>query len=100
MVGFKPTYRVSWGTTSGGIDLVKDGSGKVVAGPIFKPNNNNWSGGHVSVAPKHVAGIFASNREVAVPEDGVHLLHIAPTTLELLDAPMDPAFDRPPLSVR
>jgi predicted AlkP superfamily phosphohydrolase/phosphomutase len=100
MVGFKPTYRVSWGTTSGGIDLEKDADGKVVAGPIFKPNNNNWSGGHVSVAPVHVAGIFASNRQVEVPEDGVHLLHIAPTALQLLDAPQDPAFDRPALPVR
>jgi predicted AlkP superfamily phosphohydrolase/phosphomutase len=100
MVGFKPYYRVSWGTTSGGIDLEKDADGRVVAGPIFKPNNNNWSGGHVSVAPLHVAGIFASNRVVEVPEDGVHLLHIAPTALDLLQAPLDPAFDRPPLPVR
>ncbi|MFT7487026.1 MAG: putative AlkP superfamily phosphohydrolase/phosphomutase, partial [Candidatus Paceibacteria bacterium] len=83
MVGFKPTYRVSWGTTSGGIDLEKR-DGQVVAAPIFEPNMSNWSGGHVSVAPKHVAGIFASNRKVQIPEGGVHLLHIAPTTLQLL----------------
>ncbi len=100
MVGFKPNYRVSWGTTSGGIDFDKAGDGTYFGGPIFKPNKNNWSGGHVSVAPVHVAGIFASNKKVEVPADGVHLLHIAPTTLQLLGAPQEPAFDRSPLSVR
>ncbi len=91
MVGFKPNYRVSWGTTSGGIKLVKDDNGKVVAGPIFQPNQSNWSGGHVSVAPEHVAGIFASNKQVSLPKDGAHLLHIAPTALKLLghEAPVD-----------
>jgi predicted AlkP superfamily phosphohydrolase/phosphomutase len=91
MVGFKPNYRVSWGTTSGGISLVKNEAGEVVPGEIFQPNDSNWSGGHVSVAPQHVAGMFASNRKVELPAEGAHLLHIAPTTLGLLglDAPQD-----------
>jgi len=99
MVGFKPYYRVSWGTTSGGTDLDKDASGSVVAGPIFEANDNNWSGGHVSVAPKHVAGMFLSNRQVQLPADGVHLLHIAPTTLELLGHERPSELDREALEV-
>ncbi len=99
MVGFKPFYRVSWGTTSGGLKLVKK-DGNYVAGPLFQPNTSNWSGGHVSVAPQHVAGIFLSNRKVEVPEDGVHLLHIAPTALKYLGAPLLPEFDKPALNIK
>lgn len=100
MVGFKPTYRVSWGTTSGGMALTKNAAGKVVPKPIFEPNESNWSGGHVSVAPMHVAGIFASNRKVEIPAGGVHLLHIAPTTLELLGTAQPDELDRKALSVK
>lgn len=100
MVGFKPYYRVSWGTTSGGTDLDKDPSGKIVAGEIFEANDANWSGGHVSVAPKHVAGMFLSNRKIEVPADGVHLLHIAPTTLGLLGHQHHDAMDKQPLQVQ
>lgn len=98
MVGFKPTYRVSWGTTSGGIKLVKGDEG-IVPGPIFEPNDNNWSGGHVSVAPTHVAGIFASNKKVTLPPEGAHLLHIAPTTLGLLGLEAPEASDKAALRV-
>jgi predicted AlkP superfamily phosphohydrolase/phosphomutase len=100
MVGFKPTYRVSWGTTTGGIRLVKDDAGAVVPGEVFQPNLNNWSGGHVSVAPEHVAGIFASNRKVTLPEEGAHLLHIAPTTLRLLGVDAPVASDKGALEIQ
>jgi predicted AlkP superfamily phosphohydrolase/phosphomutase len=100
MVGFRPYYRVSWGTTSGGTDLDKDASGEVIAGEIFEPNDANWSGGHVSVAPKHVAGMFLCNRKVKLPEEGVHLLHIAPTTLGLLGQESPAAMDLKPLEVQ
>jgi predicted AlkP superfamily phosphohydrolase/phosphomutase len=99
MVGFKPTYRVSWGTTSGGLRLVKDDQGSVVAGPIFQPNKSNWSGGHVSVAPVHVAGIFASNKVVSLPAGGAHLLHIAPTALRLLGVEAPAELDRGALEI-
>ncbi|MFT7669304.1 MAG: putative AlkP superfamily phosphohydrolase/phosphomutase [Planctomycetota bacterium] len=100
MVGFKPYYRVSWGTTSGGIDLEKGDGGGIITSEIFEPNKANWSGGHVSVAPKHVAGMFVSNRKVAIPADGVHLLHIAPTTLDLLGHEQHSEFDLKPLSIQ
>jgi predicted AlkP superfamily phosphohydrolase/phosphomutase len=101
IVGFKPTYRVSWGTTSGGLSLNydKETKSKTQAG-IFSDNESPWSGGHVSVAPQHVAGMFLSNRDVEIPEDGVHLLHIAPTALELLGAPQREEFDKPTLIVK
>jgi len=99
MVGFKPTYRVSWGTTTGGLSLKENAQGKLEAGPVLQPNRSNWSGGHVSVAPMHVAGIFASNRQVNLPPGGVHLLHIAPTTLRLLGVPLPPELDRAPLDI-
>ena len=100
MVGLKPTYRVSWNGTSGGLELERDGAGGYRVAPIFEPNLNNWSGGHVSVAPKHVAGMFLSNRDVQVPEGGVHLLHIAPTALDLLGHQTEADFDKPALEVR
>jgi predicted AlkP superfamily phosphohydrolase/phosphomutase len=100
MVGLMPTYRVSWSGTSGGIELERDGAGGWRTAPIFEPNKNNWSGGHVSVAPKHVAGMFLSNRKVEIPADGVHLLHIAPTALKLLGHGADADFDREALQVR
>ena len=100
MVGLKPTYRVSWGGTSGGISLERDGAGGWTPGGIFEPNTNNWSGGHVSVAPVHVAGMFLSNKKVEVPAGGVHLLHIAPTALELLGHGVEADFDREALNVR
>ena len=75
------------------------GAGEVVAGPIFEPNMINWSGGHVSVAPQHVAGIFASNKKITLPEDGAHLLHIAPTTLQLLGIEAPASSDKQALEI-
>lgn len=100
MVGFQPHYRVSWSTTTGGIELAKRGDGSYGAGDVIFPNDSHWSGGHVSVAPSSVTGIFASNRAVDVPTSGVHLLHIAPTTLRLLGIDPPPGCDLPPLDVR
>ncbi|MCB9916476.1 MAG: alkaline phosphatase family protein [Planctomycetes bacterium] len=99
MVGFKPNYRVSWDTTSGDIKLVKDASGAIVSGDVFADNKSPWSGGHVSVAPQHVPGIFASNKKIALPQDGAHLLHIAPTTLKLLGVDAPAASDREALDL-
>jgi bisphosphoglycerate-independent phosphoglycerate mutase (AlkP superfamily) len=79
--------------------LVKDDQGSVVAGPIFQPNKSNWSGGHVSVAPVHVAGIFASNKVVSLPAGGAHLLHIAPTALRLLGVEAPAELDRGALEI-
>jgi len=100
MVGFKPHYRVSWSTTTGGIELAKRGDGSYATDDVIFPNDSHWSGGHVSLAPTHVAGIFASNRTVDVPANGVHLLHIAPTTLKLLGIDPPTGCDLTGLDVR
>jgi len=74
--------------------------GQVVTGPVFEPNDNPWSGDHVSVAPANVPGIFFSNRKLDVPEGGLHLLDIAPTALELLGIAIPAELDRPALALR
>jgi predicted AlkP superfamily phosphohydrolase/phosphomutase len=98
MIGFAPTYRVSWGTTLGDIRLKRTPDGRSVPGDVFQPNNKNWSGGHVSVAPANVAGIFASNRAIAGPNGAApHLLDIAPTVLDLLGVAVPDEMQRAPL---
>ncbi len=99
LTGFAPTYRVSWGTTLGGIYLVENDDGSYELGPVCIDNDKNWSGGHVSVALPDVAGVFFSNRKVEIPEDGVSLLHIAPTAIDLLGGDVPPEMDLPPLTV-
>lgn len=68
-LGYAPYYRVSWSNTMGGLD-----SSAIV------DNTNHWSGGHVSVDPQHVAGIFFSNRPLQRPETS-GLIDIGPTML-------------------
>jgi hypothetical protein len=101
MIGFAPTYRVSWGTTLGDIRLTRSADGTSVPGDVFQPNKKNWSGGHVSVAPRNVSGMFGSNRELTggAVEDP-HLLDIAPTVLDLLGVAIPEAMQREALELR
>ena len=69
-VGFAPTYRVSWGNTMGGADSA-----------AIMNNTNHWSGGHVSVDPQHVAGIFYCNRALTGDDKTAGLIDIGPTML-------------------
>ncbi len=96
-IGFAEFYRASWGTVSGKLKLVKDEDGSVVVGPMFRDNSNNWSGDHASNSPNLVTGIFFSNKPVQIPEDGVSVMHIAPTILETLGVEIPANFDLPPL---
>lgn len=100
MLGLASHYRVSWGTTLGDIKLATNEGGGVGSGPFLEPNDNPWSGDHVSVAPKNVPGIFFCSRKVEVPEGGIDLLHIAPTALSLLGMELGSELDRAPLVVR
>ncbi len=98
MPGFAAGYRVSWRTTLGAAKLKKDGNGGYVAASIYEDNLSNWSGGHVSVDPELVRGIFFCNKKVAIPaEGGVHLTHLAPTALKLMGVEVPSAYDRAPL---
>jgi len=69
-LGFEPYYRVSWSNTLGGLDK---------AGVV--DNTKHWSGGHVSVDPEHVAGVFFSNRKLTEPARS-SLMDVGPTVLE------------------
>lgn len=100
ITGFAPGYRVSWGTTLGGIHMVQTDEGGRVLGPVCVDNDKTWSGGHVSVATPDVAGVFFCNRPVDLPKGGVDLLHIAPTVLDLMDVPVPAEMDRAPLDLR
>jgi len=96
MLGFEENYRASWSTVTGRIRLEQDGS----LGATFESNSNPWSGDHASVSPAIVQGIFFSNRPVEVPEDGVSVLHMAPTILSRLGLDVPETLDRAPLSFR
>ena len=96
-VGFAEFYRASWGTVSGKLKLVKNEAGAVVPGPMYRDNSNNWSGDHASNSPHLVTGIFFSSKPVQVPEEGVSVMHIAPTVLESLGVPIPENFDLPAL---
>ncbi len=97
MLGFDVGYRVSWGTTTGGMRLTRQDDGSYAPGDIYEDSNKNWSGDHVSVDPSLVQGMFLSNRKVEIPAEGIHVMHIAPTALDVLGVPVPPVFDKQPL---
>lgn len=100
MLGFEAGYRVSWITTSGGLELVKDEGGAWVPAPSISDNDKNWSGDHVSVDPELVQGLFFSSVPLQVPEGGLDLRHIAPTVLAMLGVGVPTECDLPPLRRR
>ncbi len=99
-IGLEEFYRVSWSAVSGNMRFIKDDDGKIVPGPIIRKNTSNWSGDHASNSPRLVTGIFFSNRPVVVPEDGVSVMDLAPTILDLLGVPIPEEMDRPALTFR
>lgn len=96
-LGLAATYRIAWDSTLGSIGLEQDEGGAVVPQSFVRPNLDPWSGDHVSVAQDEVLGLFASNRPVEIPQGGVHVLHLAPTVLAALGAPVPPELPRPAL---
>ena len=95
--GFAPGYRVSWGSSGGGINLEEGEDGEVVLGPAYEPNDSTWSGGHVSVDLEAVKGIFFCSEPMVLPDGGPDVLHIAPTVLSLLGIEPPAAMDLAPL---
>ncbi|HVS11581.1 MAG TPA: alkaline phosphatase family protein [Planctomycetota bacterium] len=100
MLGFREGYRVSWGTTLGGLNVERSDGGVLTPAAVVTDNKKNWSGDHVSVDPELVRGIFFSSRKLRVPEGGVDLLHVAPTLLALLGVAVPPEYDLAPLQVQ
>ncbi len=69
-LGFEPYFRVSWANTLGGLDKES-----------VIDNTKHWSGGHVSVDPLHVAGVFFCNQKLASPARS-SLMDVGPTVLK------------------
>jgi predicted AlkP superfamily phosphohydrolase/phosphomutase len=70
-LGFHPKYRVSWQTSLGGLE-----------DSVIVPNEQKWSGDHVSVDPPFVTGIFFSNKKMGKPYVP-HLTDVVPTVMTL-----------------
>ncbi len=99
LIGFAPTYRVSWSSTGGDLGFVKDENGNKVLAPVVVDNTSPWSGGHISVHLPDVAGVFFCNKQVKVPEEGVRALNIAPTILDLVGLAVPEEMDLGPLDL-
>ena len=69
-------------------------------GSNFRANRSPWSGDHASTSPSLVTGIFFARHPVTVPDDGVSVLHLAPTVLEELDVAIPERMDLAPLERR
>ncbi len=72
LIGFTKGYRISWQTTFGAVPK-----------QVIFVNDNNFSGDHISIAPKLVPGIFISNNKFKNEEKSI--MDIAPTVLNYFD---------------
>ncbi len=76
---FARGYRVSWGTSMGG-----------VGASVFEDNVNAWAGDHI-VDPALVPGVLFMNRPFR--GEGARLIDLAPTILSGLGVPPGPAME-------
>lgn len=76
---FERGYRVSWGTSMGG-----------VGASVFEDNTNAWGGDHI-VDPALVPGVLFMDRPFR--GGGARLIDLAPTILSALGLPTDPALE-------
>jgi predicted AlkP superfamily phosphohydrolase/phosphomutase len=83
IVGFRPGYRASWSSATGGITT-----------EVFEENTKSWSGDHC-MNPPDVPGIFFANRNVQADE--VDITDIGPTILDLFGVPVPDYCDGGPL---
>lgn len=74
LIGYGIDYRISWNGATGHAE-----------GEIFEDNTKSWSGDHC-VDPSFVPGVLFSTRPFT--EDAAHIKDLAPTTLDLLGAPI------------
>ena len=79
IVDFAPGYRVSWGSSLGGLP----------AGH-FEDNFKKWSGDHI-IDPTLVPGVLFLNRPFNAAAPG--LVDLAPTILDALGVPADPRME-------
>jgi len=105
VVGFAPPYRVSWGTTLGGLALDDEGGeggegGDPRLAPIAADNDKHWTGACVSIDPASVAGVLLSSAPLASQGEVLDERAIAPTILRLLDAPLPAEMELPGIARR
>lgn len=85
-VGFKPKYRVSWGTSLGGVET-----------SVIVPNEQKWSGDHVSVDPSEVQGVFFCNRKSKITEQNPCLNDIVATVFSIFGVKKPEDMDGQPV---
>jgi len=82
-VGFLDGYRVGWQDTLGTIRRA-----------VVENNNKKWSGDHCATAAEISDGVFFCSRKIA--RDRPSIMDLAPTILELLEAPIPADYDGKP----
>jgi predicted AlkP superfamily phosphohydrolase/phosphomutase len=80
IVNCAPGYRISWGSSKGGVP----------EGPHFEDNTKKWSGDHI-IDPALVPGVLFMNRPFR--GEGANLVDLAPTLLAALDVPAAPELE-------
>jgi len=84
-IGFNPKYRVSWGTSLGGLEE-----------STIIPNKQKWSADHTSVDPSEVPGIFICNRKIK-GESRPSLVDIVSTVLDWFEKRKPENLDGEPI---
>jgi hypothetical protein len=79
LVNFAAGYRISWGSSLGGVP----------AG-LFEDNVRKWGGDHI-IDPALVPGVLLMDRPFR--GDGARLVDLAPTILAALGVPKGPAME-------
>jgi len=80
VVNCSPGYRISWGSSLGGVP----------AGGHFEDNTRKWAGDHI-IDPDLVPGVLLMNRPFR--GERTRMVDLAPTILAALDVPPGPALE-------
>ncbi len=83
IIGYNRGYRASWDSVTG-----------KVTDTVFEDNTKAWSGDHC-VDPRHVPGVFFSNRKVSLKSPSI--MDIGPSVLQLFGLPVPAHMDGRPL---
>jgi predicted AlkP superfamily phosphohydrolase/phosphomutase len=82
IIGYNQGYRASWDSVTGKVDDT-----------VFEDNSKAWSGDHC-IDPRHVPGVFFSNRKVSHKSPSI--MDIAPSVLQLFGLPVPAHMDGRP----
>lgn len=82
IIGYNQGYRASWDSVTG-----------KASGTVFEDNEKAWSGDHC-IDPRHVPGVFFSNRKINRKSPSI--MDIAPSVLQLFGLPVPAHMDGRP----